>query len=648
MLARQIRLVRSLPSASHAFPLKKSPCETLSSPHRISLISYKQHVTSGGRRGGFSPCSHSNSLVLRTSVTSKFSSTSRELPTKCRVDELLLQPNVVLMDVREAHEVAQPPHLPPALNNASTGTRFVVVHCPASLSNASSVVTDDFLASHAILPDTPVVVFCRSGRRAGVALAALKSLGCKHAANGGGVEDVLAALSKINKFEKTAAVAVASSSATATATVGNTRGADTDATDGNDSPTSSESAWTPLLRGAAVAPPSSPRVLPLFLGRAGAALDPYVRLVRLDKPIGTLLLVWPCAWSIALAAPLQGYPDLHTLCLFAGGALVMRGAGCTINDWWDRDVDKFVERTSLRPIASGEVSPNAALALFGAQCGVGLGVLLQLPLEAVALGSCAVPLVVVYPLAKRFTTWPQLVLGVTYNWGALLGGLSAQQLKLIAASASTSAAAASTTAKLLTGPAAAAAAAAAALQSTVPAVNATATAAAAATSTTTTTGVALLASMSSSLPPLPLGDAAVLASEHMSLSSVWAALPEWALPLYGGCVCWTLVYDTLYAHQDKVDDRRLGLHSTALTFGDSMTKPVLLGFSVLTVGGIGAAGHMAGLSIPFYAALGAGGAQLGWQVAGAKLDDPQDLWKRFVSNNWFGATILVGIVAGHF
>jgi 4-hydroxybenzoate polyprenyltransferase len=140
-----------------------------------------------------------------------------------------------------------------------------------------------------------------------------------------------------------------------------------------------------------------------------------------DRPVGTWLLLWPCIWSTALAAPAGGLPDVRLLALFALGSFAMRGAGCTINDMWDRDIDRQVERTRNRPLASGELSLGQAGAFLGAQLLIGLGVLTQLPLFTVAISLAAMPLVVAYPLAKRVTSWPQLVLGLTFNWGALVG-----------------------------------------------------------------------------------------------------------------------------------------------------------------------------------------------------------------------------------
>jgi len=147
---------------------------------------------------------------------------------------------------------------------------------------------------------------------------------------------------------------------------------------------------------------------------------PFLKLARLDKPVGTWLLFWPCAWSLALAAPPGALPDPALLALFGAGALLLRGAGCTINDWWDVDLDRRVRRTRRRPIASGEVTPAAALGFLGLQLALGLGVLLQLDPFAQAVGAASLPLVALYPLAKRVTDWPQAVLGLTFNWGALL------------------------------------------------------------------------------------------------------------------------------------------------------------------------------------------------------------------------------------
>lgn len=152
-------------------------------------------------------------------------------------------------------------------------------------------------------------------------------------------------------------------------------------------------------------------------------IRPYVRLARLDRPIGTWLLLLPCWWSIALAN--VGYsgslPDPKLMALFALGAIVMRGAGCTLNDLVDRNFDAQVARTALRPIANGDISVKHAAIFLVVQLLLGLGVLVQFNTYAIALGISSLGLVALYPFAKRFTYWPQLVLGLTFNWGALMG-----------------------------------------------------------------------------------------------------------------------------------------------------------------------------------------------------------------------------------
>jgi len=301
----------------------------------------------------------------------------------------------------------------------------------------------------------------------------------------------------------------------------------------------------------------------------------YAQLARLDKPIGTMLLLWPCYWSTAIAAAAPqnelltaaytsfeisnviGDPKL--LALFATGSFLMRGAGCTINDMWDAKYDKKVKRTSERPLASGSLSYRQATAFLGVQLTGGLAVLTSLPhLEyCFWLGASSLPLVVAYPLMKRYTNWPQLVLGMTFNWGAFMGW----------------------------------------------------------------------AATHGSL------------DAHHGLSVV--------LPLYAGGVCWTLVYDTLYAHQDKEDDANLGLKSTALHFG-RQTKPILFGFSVLATSSWALAGYNVGFEEPYYfIGCGAAGSHLIWQVATADLQDAKNLAERFKSNNTVGAILFASCVAGN-
>src|SRR5438034_4968876 len=150
---------------------------------------------------------------------------------------------------------------------------------------------------------------------------------------------------------------------------------------------------------------------------------PYLRLTRLDRPIGWWLLLMPCWWSAALAAIPAGAwgPNPWHVLLFLIGAIVMRGAGCTWNDLVDRDIDARVERTRSRPIPSGQVSVAAAMAFLVLQALIGLAVLLQLNRFAIATGIASLGIVVIYPFMKRITYWPQIVLGLAFSWGALMG-----------------------------------------------------------------------------------------------------------------------------------------------------------------------------------------------------------------------------------
>ncbi|WP_169567766.1 4-hydroxybenzoate octaprenyltransferase [Sneathiella limimaris] len=150
-------------------------------------------------------------------------------------------------------------------------------------------------------------------------------------------------------------------------------------------------------------------------------IQPYLKLTRIDRPIGTWLLLFPCWWSLALATPAGAFPDPKLFLLFAVGALVMRGAGCTVNDLADRDFDGKVERTKKRPIPSGQVSVLQAFIWLGIQCLIGLVILLQFNLFAVYVGIFSLVFVAIYPFAKRFTYWPQFFLGLAFNYGAWLG-----------------------------------------------------------------------------------------------------------------------------------------------------------------------------------------------------------------------------------
>jgi len=159
-----------------------------------------------------------------------------------------------------------------------------------------------------------------------------------------------------------------------------------------------------------------------FVERLPEAIRPYARMARLDRPIGWWLLVLPCWWSAALAARMAGQvPDAGLFLLFLIGAVVMRGAGSTWNDISDRDLDASVARTASRPLPSGQVSVKQALLFLALQALIGLGVLLTFNRFAIVLGLLSLAPVLVYPFMKRVTHHPQVVLGLAFAWGALMG-----------------------------------------------------------------------------------------------------------------------------------------------------------------------------------------------------------------------------------
>jgi 4-hydroxybenzoate polyprenyltransferase len=280
-----------------------------------------------------------------------------------------------------------------------------------------------------------------------------------------------------------------------------------------------------------------------------AAWRPYLRLARLDRPIGTWLLLFPGWWGVALAA--RGWPDWWLMALFGIGAVAMRGAGCTLNDIADRDFDARVARTRTRPIASGAISVKQAIAFMALELAIGAAVLLSFNRTAILLGLLVLVLIATYPFMKRITYWPQFFLGLNFNWGALLG---------------------------------------------------------------------------------------------------WAAVRgdlQWpAALLYAGGICWTLGYDTIYAHQDKDDDALVGIKSSALALG-SRTRPFLFVFYLGAVALWAASGILAANAWPFWLGLALATAQLLWQASAVDTEDSADCLAKFRSNRIVGWALLLGIVAAH-
>ncbi|CAC5409777.1 COQ2 [Mytilus coruscus] len=287
-----------------------------------------------------------------------------------------------------------------------------------------------------------------------------------------------------------------------------------------------------------------------ILDASPKSLQPYLRLIRFDKPIGTWLLYWPCTWSIGLAAAPGHFPDLWLLTLFGAGAFFMRGAGCIVNDMWDRDFDRKVERTKLRPLASGELTYFQGLCCLGGMLSVSLGILLQLNWYSVILGAASMVLVITYPLAKRVTFWPQAMLGVTLNWGVLI-----------------------------------------------------------------------------------------------AWSAIQGSIQTPVVSLYFASVLYTMIYDSIYSHQDKYDDMLIGVKSTALKFGDK-TKHWLSGFATIMIGGLTLTGVALDQTWPYYTGVSITAAHLAYQLYTVDLDNADDCAAKFRSNTGLGFVMFVSIVLG--
>jgi len=288
-----------------------------------------------------------------------------------------------------------------------------------------------------------------------------------------------------------------------------------------------------------------------FVSSTPISLQPYLKLIRLDRPVGSWLLFWPCGWSLCLATSPGAIPDLGLLALFGVGSLVMRGAGCTINDMMDKNIDCLVERTRDRPITSGQISMFESLVFLGGQLGLGLFILLQLNWYSVLLGAASLGLVITYPLMKRFTYYPQFVLGLTFNWGALMG---------------------------------------------------------------------------------------------------WSAVNgscDWSicLPLYIAGISWTMIYDTIYAHQDKYDDVIVGVKSTAIKFGEQ-TPACLSCFATTMMASLAYCGWATDQTIPYYLSLLVVGGHLSHQILTLDIDDGDDCAQKFRSNRWVGLCVFLGLMSG--
>lgn len=271
-----------------------------------------------------------------------------------------------------------------------------------------------------------------------------------------------------------------------------------------------------------------------------AKVNAYARLARLDKPAGIWLLFWPSAWAITLASNGAGWVELA---LFLFGALCMRSAGCMVNDLADRKFDRAVERTRTRPLASGEVIPREAYMLIALLLTLSLAIVTQLPIEVFYLACVSLPFVAAYPFMKRITWWPQAFLGLTFNFGALMG-----------------------------------------------------------------------------------------------FAAITRDVPTEAWLLYAAGFFWTLGYDTIYGHQDKADDVKVGVKSSSLRLG-TRTKPFVALCYLLTLLLLVMASHTIS---PLWLLV---AAALGWQIWSTQIDVPATCMRAFKANQWVGGLIWLVLFA---
>lgn len=275
-------------------------------------------------------------------------------------------------------------------------------------------------------------------------------------------------------------------------------------------------------------------------------LDLYEKLMRLDKPIGTLLLLWPTLWALWLSS--AGRPDWMLVWVFALGTLLMRSAGCVINDFADRDFDKHVERTRERPLTTGQVSSREALALFSLLClaSFALVLLLRKPL-LIWLSFAAFFLAATYPLTKRFFAIPQAYLGVAFGFG------------------------------------------------------------------------------------IPMAYAAQLG--EVPAQAWWLLLAN---------VFWAVAYDTEYAMVDRNDDLKIGIKTSAITFGRFDVAAVMLCYAA-TLALIAWVGSTYALGWPFYSALAIAAGIMGVHYTWIRGRERMACFKAFLHNNWVGGIIFAGI-----
>jgi len=275
-------------------------------------------------------------------------------------------------------------------------------------------------------------------------------------------------------------------------------------------------------------------------------LGHYANLIRLDRPIGILLLLWPSLWALWIAS--KGNPPWEVVVIFVLGVALMRSAGCAINDFADRNIDGQVERTSKRPLATGAISPKEAIGVFVLLCLLAFGLVLLLNWQTIAMSFVAVVLAAIYPFMKRYTNLPQLVLGMAFGWA-------------------------------------------------VP----------------------------------------------MAFMAETETVPHAAWLLYIATVIWALIYDTQYAMVDRDDDIRIGVKSTAILFG--VYDRFMIGLLQLSMLGILLlVGNKSELGDYYWLGVAIAGCFSLYQQKLIRRRERENCFKAFLNNNWFGASVFIGLV----
>lgn len=278
-----------------------------------------------------------------------------------------------------------------------------------------------------------------------------------------------------------------------------------------------------------------------------------VELMRWHKPIGVILALTPSLWALGLASPMgTAFPDVKTMAIFTAGAIVARGMGCTINDMLDWKYDRLVERTKNRPIACGDISVREALFYLALQSSAGLTILCLNNIEVIKLGVFCSLMISTYPLFKRITYWPQLMLALTINWGVIMGFAAVQEAE-------------------------------------------------------------------------------------------WLSNIDCVASLYLSSLCWTLYYDTIYAHQDKTDDMFIGVKSTALKLGTN-TKKFLGQMTGVMYTSLTVAGLLTSQLWPYYLSVASAGAYQSFQIRNLDLENKEDCWTAFDRQKYIGMTVLGGVL----